>query len=199
MCSYGSITEKLQKMVFWKTWIRSRRLLPTDHVASESNNTERRGRASRGRPQNRSPGAPGLLTNNLILIFNYSCNLHFNIVIMDVYLGDLEHVTLSVLFKCTSISIFQLLCSLIKRKLIFIWLPFCLLNTANAVSEGGWWCDVSMASFIFSLIPGSFQNASVHSLVLLLSVSPKTTGHKRQKFVKQRKRKCGGKITFLKL
>lgn len=90
-------------------------------------------------------------------------------------------------------SIFQLLCSLIKRKLIFIWLPFCLLNTANAVSEGGWWCDVSMASFIFSLIPGSFQNASVHGLVLLLSVSPKTTGHKPQKFVKQRKRKCGEK------
>lgn len=79
---------------------------------------------------------------------------------MDIYFGDLEHVTLSVLFRCTSISIFQLLCSLIKRKLIFIWLPFCLLNTANAVSEGGWWCDVSMASFIFSLILGSFRNAS---------------------------------------
>lgn len=174
MCLYGSIMEKLQKMVFWKTRIRFHRRLPAGHVALESKNTKRKGRGSIGSPRNRSPGSPGSLTNSLILIFNCSCNLHFNIVVMDVYFGDLEHVTLSALFKCTSISIFQLLCSLIKRKLIFIWLPFCLLNTANAVSEGGWRCDVSMASVIFSLILGSFRNASVHSPVLLLSASPKT-------------------------
>lgn len=80
-----------------------------------------RGQGRTGHPHNWSPVFTRLLTSNLIWIFNYSCNLHFNIVKMDVYFGDLEHATLSVLFKGTSLSIFQLLCSLIKRKLIFIW------------------------------------------------------------------------------
>ena len=92
---------------------------------------------------------------------------------------------ISVSFRSTIEMIMQS-----KRKLIFIWLPFCLSNPANSASKEGW-CDVSMTSLIFSLILGSFQNASVHGPMSLLSMSPKTVGHKLQKFRKQKKQKLG--------
>lgn len=68
--------------------------------------------------------------------------------------------------------------SLVKGKLAFTWPPFCLFNTANAASEGS---DVSVASCVS---PSSWEvpRTPLSKALSCFSVSPRTTGHKFQKF-----------------
>lgn len=75
-------------MAFWKTTVLFWRLLSSDHVIWKHKTTKRQGRQPRTSPQ-LGPLLTHSLTDHLILIFNYSRNLRFYIVIMDVYFGDL--------------------------------------------------------------------------------------------------------------
>lgn len=97
------------------------------------------------------------------------------------------------LLLCTRVSVSYLLCSLMKRKLIFIWIESCRLHSARAAGGEGGCGGRFHGVFHFRSFSGSFPECFCPRPSLLASLaSPGTMSHIfQEKFMKREKQKFG--------